>query len=229
MTADDAQFGDIGTSLLLDNDQVRIWELRLEPGESSDLHHHGQDYVMVQIEGDKIAAQFEPETEGTFAGAGYLEGEVHPGLAIFARAGGRETAVNVGDRVFREVIVEVKSESRPDILPVHHIALTVNDIAASMPFYTDALGLEEIPRPDFGIPGKWLAAGNGTQVHLIENADFTSDNGSHLAFRAADLDAEIARLRSLDVEVSEPFELFGLRQAFFHDPSGNQFEVNAPA
>ena len=109
-TSDDRTFGPIGTRVLLDNDRVRVWELRLDPGDSSDLHHHALDYLMVQIEGDKVAARFEPDSEGTFAGAEYLEGPVSPGTAIFASAGGRETAINVGEQTFREIIVEVKAD-----------------------------------------------------------------------------------------------------------------------
>ena len=107
-TSDDRTFGPIGTRVLLDNDRVRVWELRLDPGDSSDLHHHALDYLMVQIEGDKVAARFEPDSEGTFAGAEYLDGPVSPGTAIFASAGGRETAINIGEQTFREIIVEVK-------------------------------------------------------------------------------------------------------------------------
>ena len=77
--SDDRDFGDVGTRLLLDNDQIRVWELRLEPGATSDLHHHEHDYVMVQIEGDRVAARFEPDSEGTFAGCDYLDGDVAPG------------------------------------------------------------------------------------------------------------------------------------------------------
>lgn len=229
LTANRRKLGDVGTSLLLDNEQVRIWELQLAPGDSSDLHEHANDYVMVQIEGDKIAARFEADSEGTFAGNDYLEGPVTPGMPIFARAGGIETAVNIGDKTFREVVIEIKATSRPGKLHVNHSAITVNSVEASLPFYLDALGLEMLARPDFGIPGAWLRSGNGVEVHLMEDPAFTAPSGPHLAFGSDDLDGELARLRGLGIEVTEPFELNGLRQAFFHDPTGNQFEINQPA
>ncbi len=72
-------FGDVGTRVLIDNDQVRVWELRLDPGQRSALHHHRHDYVMVQISGDRIAAEFEPDSGGTFAGHDHLEGRVGRG------------------------------------------------------------------------------------------------------------------------------------------------------
>ena len=68
--ADDREFGDIATKLLMENDRVRIWEMRLEPGERSKLHRHDSDYIMVQIAGDKMAADFEPDSGGPWGTAG---------------------------------------------------------------------------------------------------------------------------------------------------------------
>ncbi len=106
--SDDRVWGDVGTRLLLDNELLRVWELKLEPGATSDLHHHALDYVMVQVAGDKVAARFEPDSEGTFAGAEFLEGDVVPGATYFAEAGGRETAINTGHETFHEVVLELK-------------------------------------------------------------------------------------------------------------------------
>lgn len=224
----DRDFGDIGTRKLFDNDRLRVWELRLEPGDTSDLHHHEHDYVMVQIEGDTVAARFEPDTTGTFAGSDYLEGEVVPGRAIYASAGGKETAINVGTRTFREIIVEVKATQVPGILPVQHVSLSVTDHDAAFAFYTEVLGFEPLPRPDFGIAGSWLSTGNGIQIHLIEDPNFVAPQGPHIAFQTRDMEAEVARLRGLGVEVGDPFELTGSLQTFFYDPSGNQLELNQP-
>lgn len=228
-SADSRNYGDIGTTLLMENDQIRVWELKLEPGESSDLHHHELDYLMVQIEGDKISAQFEADSTGTFAGADQLEGPVSPGLAIFAEAGGRETATNNGNETFREIIVEVKkAEPTPTMLPVQHVSLSVTDLAAAMPFYTEALGFEMLPRPDMGLPGAWLATGNGVQIHLLEDPNFVATPGPHIGFETTDIEAEADRLASHGVEMGDIFELNGTRQVFFFDPSGNQLELNQP-
>jgi hypothetical protein len=106
--ADDRVFGDIATKLVMENDRVRIWEMRLEPGEESDLHRHDHDYVMIQISGDKMAARFEPDSGGEWAGLDYVEGDISPGNVIFAKKGGIETAVNIGDEPFHEIVVELK-------------------------------------------------------------------------------------------------------------------------
>ena len=49
------KLGEVGSRLLLENERVRVWELRLEPGEESDLHEHRLDYVLIQVAGDRIA------------------------------------------------------------------------------------------------------------------------------------------------------------------------------
>ena len=109
---DDRDWGDIGRTLLFENDRARVWELRLEPGERSARHHHESDYVMIQLEGDRIAAEFEPDSEDAFGGASMpdriIEGAVSAGMAVWGSAGGKETAVNTGAETFREIIVELK-------------------------------------------------------------------------------------------------------------------------
>ena len=100
--------GDVGTKLLFENDRVRIWELRLEPGEDSDVHRHHLDHILVLLSGDRIAVQPEPDTEGPYKQ--YLESEVVPGTAVFVPRGGVETARNVGRAPYHEVIIELKDQ-----------------------------------------------------------------------------------------------------------------------
>lgn len=42
--------GDIGTSIILENELVRVWEVRLEPGQSQAWHLHDHPYLIVGIE-----------------------------------------------------------------------------------------------------------------------------------------------------------------------------------
>ena len=60
----DRVFGDVGSKKLFENDRVVVWEMRLAPGENEQLHRHDRDYVMIQIAGDRVAADFEPESRG---------------------------------------------------------------------------------------------------------------------------------------------------------------------
>ncbi len=114
-TTDDRAFGDIATRLLFENDRVRVWEMELEPGQRSALHRHELDYVMIQLSGDRVRAEFEPDSADAFGGSslpgGVLEAPVTPGLVVWGSRGGIETAVNPGQETFREIVVELKDPS----------------------------------------------------------------------------------------------------------------------
>ena len=110
--SEDRVFGDIATTLLFENDRVRVWEMVLEPGQRSDLHRHDHDYLMVQLAGDEISAEFEADSADGFGGATMpgrtITAPVVPGMVVWADAGGIETAVNTGSETFREIVVELK-------------------------------------------------------------------------------------------------------------------------
>lgn len=100
------QLGPIGTALLFENDRVRIWEVRLAPGERGDVHRHELDHVLVQIRGDRIAVESQPDSPAPYGP--YLEAPIAPGEFSYHRRGGIETAVNVGSEDYHEIIVELK-------------------------------------------------------------------------------------------------------------------------
>jgi beta-alanine degradation protein BauB len=106
----DRVLGDVGTKLLWENDRVAVWELRLAPGEKERVHEHKRDYLMIQISGDRIAADFEPDCAGTYAAyAGTrFEADVVAGQVLYAEKGGIEAAVNTGEQPYFEIIVELK-------------------------------------------------------------------------------------------------------------------------
>jgi glyoxylase I family protein len=112
-------------------------------------------------------------------------------------------------------------------LALHHVSINVADVPAARSFYVDVLGLvERADRPDFPFAGAWLDAG-GQQVHLIE-ASPPPYLGQHLALQVADVDAAVADLRALGVEVTDPKPVGTGRQAFLTDPAGNGVELNQP-
>ena len=102
----DRVIGDIGTKLLFEDDRVRVWELRLAPGERSAVHRHDLDYLLVQISGDRIAVDPEPDSAGEYRE--HFAAPTIPGAAVLMKRGGIETAVNVGDEPYHEVIIELK-------------------------------------------------------------------------------------------------------------------------
>jgi hypothetical protein len=102
----DRVMGDVATKVLFENDRVRIWEMRLAPGEASPVHRHDLDYVLVQIDGDRVKWVFEPDTVGEYSGE--VEADVVPGNTLFISRGGIETAVNSGTKPYYEILIELK-------------------------------------------------------------------------------------------------------------------------
>jgi hypothetical protein len=98
--------GGVGTKVIYEDDRVRVWQLRLAPGQRSAIHRHELDHLLIQVSGDRIAVIPEADGEGPFRE--YLEADVVPGATVFVPRGGVETAHNVGSLPYREVIVELK-------------------------------------------------------------------------------------------------------------------------
>jgi catechol 2,3-dioxygenase-like lactoylglutathione lyase family enzyme len=110
---------------------------------------------------------------------------------------------------------------------IHHVSICVRDEDEALAFYTEKLGLTQLPRPDLGFGGHWLDAG-GQQVHLMQDAN-PKTGSHHFAIRVDDLEAAVEDLRSRGVKVDAVPHLQGAgRQAFLHDPSGNFIELNQP-
>ena len=43
--------GQVGQRIVLENEHVRIWEVRLEPGETIDFHIHHHPYIVISLGG----------------------------------------------------------------------------------------------------------------------------------------------------------------------------------
>jgi beta-alanine degradation protein BauB len=106
MTPPERVLGDIATRVLAENDRVKIWEMDLAPGEDSDVHEHTMDYILVVIEGDRIAGVPEPDSKGLYNE--YIEADVQPGQYFYIEKGGIETARNIGKKRYREIAIELK-------------------------------------------------------------------------------------------------------------------------
>jgi hypothetical protein len=105
------ELGEIATRLLFENDRVRIWEMRMPPGELGPPHRHDLDHILVQIAGDRMAVVPEPDSQGPYRE--YLEADVVPGQFIFVRRGGVERAKNVGRETYHEILIELKDPPAP--------------------------------------------------------------------------------------------------------------------
>ena len=92
--------GDVATKLLLENERVRVWEMVLEPGQSSDWHRHDHPYLLCILEGDTVDAVMDDGREVSVSAA--------PGTVYFVPPGETEVAVNRSGTIFREVLIELK-------------------------------------------------------------------------------------------------------------------------
>jgi quercetin dioxygenase-like cupin family protein len=92
--------GDVANRFLFENERVRVWQMDLAPGESSDFHEHRLPYVLCILEGKSIDADLEDGRT--------LHIPVEPGKVFFVPPGNRETAVNRSGVRFREILIELK-------------------------------------------------------------------------------------------------------------------------
>ena len=96
--------GDVGDHVLFEDDDVRIWEMKLEPGEHSDLHHHKHEYYLVIFSGDLVAGIPPKDSPMDF-----FVGVVPPqGNTVHVPKGGTEWALNVGQQTYHEILIELK-------------------------------------------------------------------------------------------------------------------------
>ena len=132
-------------------------------------------------------------------------------------------------------------------LEFHHINFVSDDVGKLHRFYTDVLGLSDIPISSFprpkattrsGYDGKIRFATDGSmQMHLAER-DLTvaKKNGKeinpvergHIAFRTDDIVGFMASLDKKGVIYADYGTTFAKEwhQIFFYDPEGNIIEVH---
>jgi beta-alanine degradation protein BauB len=97
------QLGPVGQEILLENDQVRIWHIQLQPGETQPLHHHGLPYVVVAVAGTKSVI--------TTARGDTIDIVENTGDVVYRDPGQTHMLTNVGDTVYIGRIVELKGLS----------------------------------------------------------------------------------------------------------------------
>lgn len=118
---------------------------------------------------------------------------------------------------------------------LHHVSLSVTDLARARRFYGDVLGLTEIERPSFDFPGAWYQLGD-RQLHIIVHTIPLSLRGTteidsrdgHFAIRVQNYRQTLEHLRAHDVPVREsPRNPTPWAQLHITDPDGNVIELNA--
>lgn len=119
------------------------------------------------------------------------------------------------------------------LLALDHVNVRTARLEALRRFYTDALGLQEGPRPAFSFNGAWMYCADQPVVHLVEVEETPSAGDDlrvqHFAFRATGLAECLERLAAQGVEYRLGFVRdFALCQVNVHDPDGNHIHVDFP-
>ncbi len=109
--ADETQtgLGPVATRVIFENDDVKVWEMELAPGELCAMHRHTMDYVLYILEGAPLGVE-SPDGKP-------FPLKMKPRATYFIPAGGVESARNIGQSRFREVLIEIKRPARADANP----------------------------------------------------------------------------------------------------------------
>jgi quercetin dioxygenase-like cupin family protein len=100
MPRGDAPLGEIATDVLFENDAVKIWNLVVDPGESSDWHMHGRDYVTIVVEGAGLTVEYDDGTSD--------DSPSGPGTWRYHDEHKIHRVVNNSDTRYVNVLVELK-------------------------------------------------------------------------------------------------------------------------
>ena len=114
-----------------------------------------------------------------------------------------------------------------------HFTVVTDQLVRTQAFY-EALGLQVGARPDFGIAGLWLYAGEHAVLHVVEVAAMPALRRGvldHMAFRGGDITATLELLCAQGVayrliRLPRPWSTW---QVFFEDPNGAEVEIDFDA
>ena len=117
-----------------------------------------------------------------------------------------------------------------------HFNIRTGNLAETVRFYEEVLGLESGPRPNFAFPGAWMYSEGKAVVHLVDISKTDEpqkpDSGvvHHVAFASLGFDGMKKRLESKKMEYDSRQVPGGdLWQIFVNDPNGVMIELNFEA
>ena len=106
----------VGTRVVFEDDKIKVWELELSPGQKTQVHTHTMDYMFYVISGSSL--EILDENNNAIGVFDYNDGDVMPlklegdELLVVGeeslRVPATHAAQNVGDRPYREILIEKK-------------------------------------------------------------------------------------------------------------------------
>ena len=110
---------------------------------------------------------------------------------------------------------------------INHITYNVKSKDAALKWYTEILGLKQIPKMVNGDHLYWLQLPSGAMVHIIENVGAPSAPSHHTAFEVDDIEAAHKYMEGKGVAaLTETQTRNDGQQAFYlEDPDGNRIEI----
>ena len=130
-----------------------------------------------------------------------------------------------------------------DIVQVNHISLETENVDRLVAFYHNVLGLEPLPRPNFGFGGAWFQLPGGIALHVIErdpekpgsktllNSNKTVPErfirrSRHMALTVLDIETAKSTLQAHGIEFAiNKVPDTSIEQVFLYDPDGNGVEI----
>jgi lactoylglutathione lyase len=115
---------------------------------------------------------------------------------------------------------------------LNHISIHAIDMEESLRFYTEVLGMEQLPSPDFEQRVEWLRIGE-QQLHLFLS-EVPAPQLHHLGLDVDDFEAAYVMARErglLDDDTFAPTVRQlndGSVQMYLRDPAGNLVEIDWP-
>ena len=117
-----------------------------------------------------------------------------------------------------------------------HFNIRTRQLADTVRFYEDVMGLEKGPRPNFAFPGAWMYSEGKAVVHIVDisktDESQKPDSGvvHHVAFASRGFDGMKQRLQSKSMPYDARQVPGGdLWQIFVNDPNGVMIELNYEA
>ena len=100
MADTETKYAPVGTRVVFENEQVRVWEIELGPGETLPMHRHELDYVFAVVSGGRTTVEWEDGRRETT--------DHQPGDVMWRQAPHAHALTNEGDQPYFNRLIELK-------------------------------------------------------------------------------------------------------------------------